>query len=156
MKTRHRPGRTLPIILAACVLVSGGAGAAAGLFLGKRPAGAEAKDEHDKKKRHKKVEPAVIYSLGEMVVNLADTDTMRYIKVTVALGIEEKIPEEHLKEFTPALRDSVVTVLTGKKFDELHRPDGIPKVKELIRATVEDQVHEVTVVEVYFEGFAMQ
>ena len=151
MLFRLRSGKALPMILAGCVLVSAGVGIGVGMFLGK---GAMASP--DKKKKHHEVEPAVVFSLGEMVVNLADTDTLRYVKVSVALGIVEKMSEEKLKEHTPAMRDAVIEVLTNKKFTELHRSTGIPEAKREISAAVEERVHDVKIARVYFEGFAMQ
>ena len=158
LRLRSRAGKALPIILAASVLVAGGAGAGVGIFLGNRGQTAESGSDKDHKKKKKKhsEEPAVVFSLGEMVVNLADVDTLRYSKMTVALGFEEKVSEEKLKEMSPVLRDLVIGVITQKKFDELHRPGGIAKAKEEIQAATEENLHDVTVSQVYFEGLAMQ
>lgn len=158
LRLRSRAGKALPIILAVSVLVAGGAGAGVGMFLGNRGQAAEAGSEKDQKKKKKKhqEEPAVVFSLGEMVVNLSDADTLRYAKLTVALGFEEKVPEEKLKEMTPVLRDVVLGVITQKKFSELHRPGGIAKVKEEIQTATEEHLQDVTVSQVYFEGLAMQ
>jgi flagellar FliL protein len=160
LRLRSRAGKALPIILAVSVLIAGGAGAGVGIFLGnKGSATAEADSDHGHKKKKKKKHdepPAIVFSLGEMVVNLADADTLRYAKLTVALGFEEKVSEEKLKEETPVLRDVVIGVVTQKKFGELHRPGGLEKLKEEIQAATEESLHEMTVSKVYFEGLAMQ
>ncbi len=145
-----RRGRALPIILAACVLVSVGAGTGIGLFMARR---AQASGEAPKKV-HK--EPELVHSLGDMVVNLADTDSLRYAKITVALGFEKKLSEEQLHELTPAFRDTIIAVITSKRFEELHAPGGLEKAKEEIRERITARVHKHPVLEVYFEGFAMQ
>lgn len=159
MRNGFRPGKALPIILAACVLVSGGVGTGVGLLMGKKAsASAEVDGGKDKKKKKKKheAEPQTIHSLGEMVINLADTDTLRYAKASVTLGFEEKVPEEKMKEITPILRDQVLTVLSRKRFTELHKIDGTMKAKEEIREALEEHLTAFTVTEVYFEGFCMQ
>src|ERR1051326_1574873 len=112
---RMRSGRSKLILLIVCGLVAISGGVAAGLLLGRRT--------HTGKQAEKKsepVEPGTIYSLGELVVNLADTGSMRYAKLTVALGVAEKLPEEGLKDQEPVLRDAIVGVVTRKRFDELH------------------------------------
>jgi flagellar protein FliL len=156
LRLRSRAGKALPIILAASVLIAGGAGAGVGIYLGNRGPSAEAGSEKEKKKKKHQEEPAVVFSLGEMVVNLSDVDTLRYSKMTVALGFEEKVSEEKLKEMTPVLRDIVIGVITQKKFSDLHRPGGIAKAKEEIQAATEENLHDITVSQVYFEGLAMQ
>jgi flagellar FliL protein len=146
-----RAGKALPLILAAAVVVSGAVGAGAGIFLAPRVLASSQKGA--KKKRE---EPGIIYSLGEMVVNLADTDTLRYAKITVALGFEEKVPEDKLKEVTPVLRDVIITVLSRKHFSDLHRPEGPEKVKQEIRLAMQERVSKMTVSEVYLDSLAMQ
>lgn len=151
MKMRSRAGKTLPIILAACVLVSVGAGVGVGMVLSKKAQASPAKE-----KKHEEVEPALVHSLGEMVVNLADTESLRYVKVTVAVGLKDKLDEEKLKEMSPIMRDSVINVLTRKTFKELHKAGGPAKAKEEILHEIEENAHGVVLTKVYFEGFAMQ
>ena len=154
---RNRSGKSMLILLVGCGLVSVSLGVGAGLFLGKR---AQASDAHGKHK--KKPEPVpekeigLVYPIGEIVVNLADTDTMRYAKVTPAFGFLEKLADDKAKEKEAILRDTVISVLTRKTFQELHRREGIPGVKKEILAATRARVHDATIVEVYFEGFAMQ
>jgi flagellar FliL protein len=148
-----RAGKTLIILLLGCGLLSMAIGVGVGLFMGKR---ALASGKHHKAKAKKTLEIGAVHSLGEMVVNLADTGTLRYIKVTVALGFKEKVPEEKLKEYEPVLRDAVIEVFTRKRFSDLHRQGGVPKVKaEILQATA-SKLHDATVAVVYLESFAMQ
>src|SRR5437588_7240580 len=125
-------GRSKLILLVVCGLVALSGGVAAGLLIGQRARAAK----HVAKKKPAPAEPGTIYSLGELVVNLADTGSMRYAKLTVALGVEEKLPEEGLKDQEPALRDAIVGVLTRKRFDELHSREGLPKLKTELRAAL--------------------
>jgi flagellar FliL protein len=97
-----------------------------------------------------------VYSLGEIVVILADMSTMRYAKVSVALGFVEKVPEEQFKEEQAVLRDIVIGVLTRKTFDQLHRKGGIDRLKKEILESTAARFHGGTVAEVYLEAFAMQ
>ena len=155
MRIQNRAGKSLLIMLVACGLVSVGLGVGAGIFMARR---AHAGSAHGKakKKDHPTVVVGSVYSLGEIVVNLADTSTMRYAKVSVALGFVEKVPEEEIKQDQAILRDIVIGVLTRKTFDQLHRRGGIDRLKKEILASTAARFHAATVAEVYFEAFAMQ
>jgi flagellar FliL protein len=158
---KSRSGKSMLILLVGCGLVSIALGIGAGLFLGKRAQAGEAhgaakKSQKDKHKSEAPVEIGAVYSIGEVVVNLADMDTMRYAKATVAFGFKDKVPEEKFKEKEAILRDTVISVLTRRTFKELHRRGGIPKVKKEILAAAGDRVQDSPIAEVYFEGFAMQ
>jgi flagellar FliL protein len=161
MYSRKRSGKSMLVLLIGCGLVSVSLGVGAGLFIGKRAQAGEAhgagkKSKDDKQSPSEPVEIGVIYPVGEIVVNLADTDSMRYVKATVAFGFHDKLPEEKLKEKEPILRDTVISVLTRRTFKELHRRGGISKVKKEILAAAGARIPDATVGEVYLEGFAMQ
>jgi flagellar FliL protein len=161
MFTRKRYGKSMLIMLIGCGLGSVALGVGAGLFMGKRAQAGEAhgagKRSHKEKARGADAEEvAMIYPIGELVVNLADTDSMRYAKATVAFGFQETVPEEKLKSDEPILRDAVISVLTRRTFKELHRRGGIAMVKKEILAATSDRIRDATISEIYLEGFAMQ
>jgi len=146
------------VILIGCGLGSVALGVGAGIFLGKR---AHAGEAHGKKSKTGKQgaeapEVGAIFSVGEIVVNLADMDVMRYAKASVAFGFREKVPEEKFKEKEPVLRDSVIGVLTRSTFTELHRKGGIPKLKRELLTAANSRVRDTPISEIYVEGFAMQ
>lgn len=147
-----RPGKTLIVILLGCSLLSVALGAGVAIFLGHKAqpekVGKGHKEEHP--------EPKMVHSLGEMIINLADQDTMRYAKVGVAVGFKDKLGEEEIKELEPVLKDTVLHVITERSFKELHRKNGISRLKEEIVEALEESVPKHEVVSVYFEGFAMQ
>jgi flagellar protein FliL len=155
MQLRSQAGKSLLILLVGCGLVSVALGVGAGIFMARR---AHASSAHGKREK-KTPQPLVVgsvYSLGEIVVNLADMSTMRYLKVSIALGFVEKVPEEQFKEDQAVLRDIVIGVLTRKTFDQLHRKGGIDHLKKEILASAAARFHGGTVAEVYLEAFAMQ
>jgi flagellar protein FliL len=161
MISRTRSGKSMLITLVGCGLVSVALGVGAGLFLGKRaqagPAhGAHKKSKDEAQKSAEDEEVGAVFPIGEIVVNLADMDVMRYAKASIAFGFKEKLPDEKTKEKEPILRDTVISVLTRRTFKELHRTGGIPKVKREILSAARRRVHDATICQVYLEGFAMQ
>jgi flagellar protein FliL len=159
MRFRKRPGKTILLILLGCAVLALAAGVGVGMAMSRSSQAAGAKNAHGKSEqasRKAKKEAQTIYSLGEQVINLADTGTMRYAKMTVAIGFEEKVPEDKLKEWEPLLRDAVIGVMTRKRFPDLHRKGGLIRLKKEILRASEGCVPDSSIADVYFEQFAMQ
>src|SRR5262245_3926516 len=109
MPGRTRAGKSLILLVVVGAVLAATVGVGTGVLMGRRAAGTKAAHAADEqKKKEHGIEPATIFSLGEMVVNLADTESLRYAKINVALGLKEKIAEEKLKESSPVLRDVVI------------------------------------------------
>jgi flagellar FliL protein len=138
-----------------CAIIMIGGGTVVGVFLNRR---ATVKKPGNAQPDHAQeaVKVATVFSLGEMVVNLADTDSLRYAKLSVALGIEEKLAEEKLKEHEAELRDGVIDVLTSHRFAELHGKGGVQRLKKELARTLSSRFHAGRISKVYLESFAMQ
>lgn len=133
------------------------------------------------------VEKGIILDLGEFTMNLADASQKRYLKVAVALEITKteadiaalsgageaksgghghgaapaedpakKIAEE-MEHYKPAIRDSVITIMTSKVADELATTTGKELAKDQIKEAV-DAVFagEREVIRVSFGEFIIQ
>src|SRR5579859_7341999 len=158
VRTRTHSGRVLLIVLIVAVLSIGlGAGIGA-VWMGRaeKPGGQSRAGAQTPTAGHRQEAPATIYSLGEIVVNLADPGTMRYAKITAAVGLAEKTDDDKLKQLAPVLRVAVIAILTNKRFEDLHRPGGLDLLKSELRDEFARRLPGCTVVEVYLEGFGMQ
>ncbi len=152
-------GKTLIILVATSVLGSIGAAVGTGLLLrGKAPvAAAGPADTHKAPAEPVVRTPLTIYPLGELVINLADPETnLRYAKVTIAVGFEEKLADDDLKIHNPVLRDMVIRTVSKKTFADLHKPDGLDKLKEELRTNMDKLVPKTHICNIYLENFAMQ
>lgn len=152
-----RPGKAPILILIIAAVLAIVAGVGTGFFVMKR---AQADTKEKGKKKHASedapAKPALIHSLGDLVVNLADTGSMRYAKLTVAIGFEEKLSEEQIKEIQPLLKDTVIGVTTKYRLADLHRKGGAEKLKKQLLHAIRERLDETEVVAVYLEAFAMQ
>lgn len=113
-------------------------------------------------------EKGILLDLGDFVLNLADTSPRRYLKVNVALELS-KTPDEiahlaapvkaeggghgggapaqtpmdailaEMDQYKPAIRDSVISVLSSKTSDELSTATG----KEISKEEIQDLVSSV-------------
>ena len=132
-------------IVGILVLLAGGGFAYMKLGKGKGK-GAKAKVE----------KPTVLVPLEEFVVNLADTEQARYIKIQVTLEVESEKKGETMEEDKPRLRDAIIFVLGQKSYNELLSTSGKTRLKEDIRVACNRGLDRDVVKEVLFTDFAMQ
>lgn len=103
------------------------------------------------------------WKLEEFVVNLADRNESRYLKVNVVLEVEgapkdggghggeqASYPEE------AKVRDAIINALSSKKYSELLTEDGKTVLKEEIKTQLNSILKEMKVHDVFFTSFAMQ
>ncbi len=107
--------------------------------------------------------PTVMVPVGEIVVNLADTDAIRYLKVDLVLEMRGEglaggggHGGEAGGEVTTRVRDAIIQILSSKHFKDLLKAEGKDKVKKEIIVTVNERIKDAEVVEVFFNEFAMQ
>ena len=117
-------------------------------------------------------ERGIIADMGEFTLNLADKNARRYLKVSVALELS-KTPEEinstkgdmiinrefeiELNQYKPAIKDSIISILSSKTSDELATIPGKETAKEQIAEAVEAVYNgEREVIRVSFGQFIMQ
>lgn len=156
MSTQSKSGKSMLLILVVMTVASIGIGTGIGIFMGGRGKGASHGKGEKSEEASEKKQPGTVYSLGEMTVNLADMGNMRYAKVTVAVGIAEKVEDEKLKPLEAPLKDAILSVVSNKRFDELHRAGGMDKLKEDLQKAITPRVTEFKVEQIYLEALAMQ
>jgi flagellar FliL protein len=97
--------------------------------------------------------------LEDFVVNLADHDGRSYLRIGMDLGIENVNPKTKTAQ-EPAtvavLRDSVISLLSTLKSDDLLTPEGKAKLKQDLIKTLSDRLPEIKVREIYFNEFVIQ
>lgn len=133
---------------AVAVLLAGGGGA---FFMMKKKADAEAAAaaegedgdaEHAapakqaKKPEHGKDEhkgPPTFVPLDPFIVNLADKEGERFAQIGVSLQVDDAKVGEEMKGYMPAIRNSVLLILSHKTSAELLSIEGKQKLAEEIR-----------------------
>jgi len=164
----------IAIVVTAAVCVG-----AAFLLMGSR---GEKKPENETApvEQHVPRAPILVYDVGEFLVNVNSADQLRYLRVQLALRlrgygeVEEKKAGGHgghggkpddgegelpkLKAPDEAMaRDVIVRTLSDHSYEELRADGGHGKVKEELRAELDDVFDEqVDVVDVLFLAFVMQ
>lgn len=136
------PKKLIIIIVAAVLVLLLGGGAAAYFVLKKKTHDASADGEDgdataeevqpSKPQRDPKHPPTFI-PLDPFVVNLSDKDTERYAQVGISLQVEDPKMSEEMKAYMPAIKDSIILILSHKTSEELLTLDGKQKMAEEIR-----------------------
>lgn len=136
------------IVAAVVLLVLGGGGAGAYFFLNKS-AGKEAQAPA-------KPPIGAVWAPDVFIINLADTDADRYLKITMNFELSDGLAAAELDQMRPKVRDMVLGVLTVKSFKDLNNFEGKQRLKEEIAMRLNSQLTRGKVVQVYFTDFVVQ
>jgi flagellar FliL protein len=96
-----------------------------------------------------------VVTLPEQVLNLAGEEN-HYLRIGVALILEEGTSVEHMEEELPIASDVVVDVMSSKTPEELREPEAKTTAKEELSELVREAYHGEKVARVIFTTFVMQ
>jgi flagellar FliL protein len=136
------------IIVAAAVVLGAGGFAGYKLLAGKKS---------DSKTQEAKADANTsIVALDPFVLNLADHG--RYLKVTIQFEISDKSLSETVKNKTPQLRDTIITLVSSKSLNSISSPEGKFQLKDelLFRANQVIGVDKDIFKNLFFTEFVMQ
>lgn len=99
--------------------------------------------------------------LESFVVNVADPEENRFLRIGIDLGLENPLPTKDGKGGAGDLpiariRDCILSVLSTWHSDALLSPEGKQKLKDELLRALRDRVPELGVKEVYFTEFLVQ
>jgi flagellar FliL protein len=143
----------LPIIMiAGAVLALAAVGGGAFWYLRGSPAAADAA-EHVVEAEHG------IVAFQPFVVNLADPNSSRFLRVTLQLVVGDEAQAEHMLKKPVMLaqaRSAILELLTLQTSDQLITTDGKAALKASIAERVGTAIQDVKVVDVLFSDFVVQ
>ncbi|WP_457678144.1 flagellar basal body-associated FliL family protein [Thermovibrio sp.] len=152
-------GKKKLIILLVLFLVLGAGGGAAYKFLVLDKKKAQTKERQAEKiiEEIKATENVgVMFDLGTFVVNLADPDIERYLKVSIVLELKDQKVQAEAQKRLPEIKDAITTLLLTKRSSEIRTPEGIEFLKEEIAKRVNAILPLGGVKNVYFTEFIIQ
>lgn len=131
--------------------------AVAGIFA----SGIFASEEENSGEGEEHLKVTEVVSLDPLVVNLADTEEIHYVRVAISLGIYNSTPDVPFFDpvlTMPKLKDRLITVLARKHSSELSGGSA----GEQLRREILEKVNQIAepdrgkVLEVYFTEFIIQ
>ncbi len=149
--------KLLILVLVFLVLAAGGGAAYKFLVLDKKRAVSNEKQAEKIIEEIKATEKVgVMFDLGTFVVNLADPDIERYLKVSIVLELKDQKVQAEAQKRLPEIKDAITTLLLTKRSSEIRTPEGIEFLKEEIAKRVNAILPLGGVKNVYFTEFIIQ
>ncbi len=143
--------KLLFIIIPVVVLLLAGGGAAAYFkFFNKTEAAGQHKAEE------KKHAETIIQDMDTFLVNLADSGSKRFLKVTMKAKLDSNQLSEEFKGRMFEMRDSILMILTSKASDEVVTAEDKQVLKKEILAALNRSLHKGQVQDIYFTEFLVQ
>lgn len=155
-------GKMLLIVLLA--LVSSASGGVISFVLMSKTMGAHAKTETVKEKAEAEkvaemLEKSAVLPLEPFVVNLADPDAARYLRIKISLMVDDKAKIKEVVEnqaLQLKLRDVILQSLTAKTSQELINEAGKNKLRHEIQEKAAVYFRDPKLVDVMFTEFVIQ
>ena len=143
------PSKKVMIIAIAGLLVVGGGGVAAYIFLG------HSKDAHPANAMAK---PATFVDLPDVLVNLANagTDRTQYLKVKIVLELPDPTLVTHIQPLMPRVMDAFQTYLRELRPTDLDGSAGLYRLKEELTRRVNAAVSPNKITAVLFKEIVVQ
>ncbi len=147
-------------LLALLVVVGGGAGF---FFMsgGEPQEKGRSADAHAEAELEAEHEPdprfmGPVIDLEPFVLNLADHDQLRYLKVAIKLQLDRPQDETDFTIKLPAIRDALLVLLTSKESRSLRTVDGKMLVRDEIGGRVNTIMKKGKIQQVFFTEFIIQ
>lgn len=135
------------VIIASVALVVVAAGAFVGYyFLSKT----------DTKKPTEKPVVISILPLDPFIINIAETNGERYLKIVIQLEISDPAVGAEIEQLKPRIRDSILDLLTPKTYKELTDLSGKQRLREDVAGRINNILQRGKVTKVYFTDFVIQ
>jgi len=145
-------------LMALLVVVGGGAGFY--FMSGEDPERrGKSSDAHVEAEAEPEPDPGFIgpvIDLEPFVLNLADRDQLRYLKVAIKLQLDRPQDETDFTIKLPAIRDALLVLLTSKESRSLRTVDGKMLVRDEIGGRVNTIMKKGKIQQVFFTEFIIQ
>jgi len=98
----------------------------------------------------------LIFPMEEIVVNLADSDENRYLRVGLALVLEEGVAVEVIEPEAAIAIDAAIDYLSAQTFELLKEPGSKTTVRDELSALIREAFGDEKVTRILLTTFVMQ
>jgi len=103
-----------------------------------------------------KKEKGFLYKMDPLIVNLADAETLHYLKIKIDLESTEEKPNEEFEKRLPQIRDNILLLLSTKERKVLMDAEGKNKLRAEICEKVNQSLKNFKIKDIYFTEFLIQ
>jgi len=97
-----------------------------------------------------------IYPLDTFIVNLADKGGKRYLRITIDLELDGKELEGEVTKRLPQVRDSILTILPTKRFEDISSAKGKTALRDQMLERINGMLARGQITNIYFKEFVIQ
>ena len=148
-------GKKMMVLGLAGVLLLGGGGGAAWFFMGGQKEEGEKHAKNDPGEEHAG-EPGPVMELEPFLLNLADRDELRFLKVSIKLELDRPEEKTDYQNKIPAIRDALLVLLSSKESQLLRTVNGKRRIREEIMTRVNGVMSKGKIANVFFTDFIIQ
>ena len=153
--TKAGSGKKMILVILVGILLLAGGGGAAWFFMagneektGVQADQAKAEGSHD--------ETGPVMELEPFLLNLADRDELRFLKVSIKLELDRPEEKTDFKNKVPAIRDALLVLLSSKESQLLRTVNGKRRIREEIMTRVNGVMSKGKIANVFFTDFIIQ
>lgn len=93
--------------------------------------------------------------LGDFTTNLSGTEGANYIKVKITFEVSTEEAVKEMETKAPMVKHLINSVLRSKSKEELNEKDGMDKLAQQLKKTVNQKMVEGRILETYFPIFVI-
>jgi len=153
---KAKKGLPIKLILAAVglvvLLLAGLLVLKSDILKGSSEGGKEAKE----KEKTATVDIGPIYPLETFIVNLADPRGKKYLKAKLELELNEPTAVQEIDQRLPQFRDTILTVLSSKSFEDIRELEGKYHLRVEIMTMLNQFLQSGEITNIYFTEFIVQ
>jgi len=152
-------GKKMMVLGLVGVLLLGGGGGAAWFFMGGQKEEGEKHAKNDNGDDHggkHAEEPGPVVELEPFLLNLADRDELRFLKVSIKLELDRPEEKTDYQNKVPAIRDALLVLLSSKESQLLRTVNGKRRIREEIMTRVNGVMSKGKISNVFFTDFIIQ
>lgn len=97
-----------------------------------------------------------VYQLDQFIVNLLAQGGRRYLKTTISLEMTNPELQNEIVTKLPAVRDTIIDVLSSKSLEEVSTTRGREKIKEEIAQRLNEFLVDGKIRNIFFVDYAIQ
>lgn len=113
-------------------------------------------EEKGSKKEEKAAKPKPLIRLDTFIVNLADKDSSRYLRVTLELELMDEVTQAEIEKRMAPVRDAVLGILPTKKAQDIISAEGKKALKEELLEAINKVMTKGKVTNIYYTEFVIQ
>jgi flagellar FliL protein len=148
-------GKKMMVLGLVGLLLLGGGGGAAWFFMGGQKEKGDKHADEAHGEEHAQA-PGPVMELEPFLLNLADRDELRFLKVSIKLELDRPEEKTDYQNKVPAIRDALLVLLSSKESQLLRTVNGKRRIREEIQTRVNGVMSKGKVANVFFTDFIIQ